>query len=151
MAQQRQSKNPSRGKPPRAPRRFAGGWVYISGKIMTVRGKISFNAVWTCAACLVLLAQVNLLWVAAVHRHEEEAVPARATATSSGDLHSQPGLARSLLCAPCQIVRNGAARPTLGTPSPSPATSTSIAFTFDPGEFAFHRPAVTYGRAPPLA
>src|SRR5215472_2068912 len=73
MAQQRQSKNPSRGKPPRAPRRFAGGWVYISGKIMTVRGKISFNAVWTCAACLVLLAQVNLLWVAAVHRHEEEA------------------------------------------------------------------------------
>ena len=108
-----------------------------------MRGKVS-------TACLVLLAQVNLLWVAAVHRHEEEAVPARATATSSGDPHSRPGLARSLLCTPCQIVRNGAARPTLGTLAPSPANSTSIAFTFHPGKFAFHRPSVTYGRAPPL-
>ena len=118
---------------------------------MVVRGKISFNAVWTCAAWLVLLAQVSLLWVAAVHRHEEEAVPARATATSSGDQHSASGLTRSLLCTPCQIVRNGAARPTLGTLAPSPANSTSIAFTFHPGKFAFHRPSVTYGRAPPLA
>ena len=134
-----------------APGGFARAWVCISGKIMIVRGKLSFDGVWTCAACLVLLAQVNLLWVAALHRHEEEAVPARTTATSSGEPHSQPGLERSLLCTPCQIVRNGAARPTLGTPAPSSATSASIAFTVDPGEFAFYRPSVTYGRAPPPA
>lgn len=118
---------------------------------MIVRGKVSFNAVWTCAACLVLLAQVNLLWVAALHFHEEEGLAVRGAPTYSGDPHSQPALERGLLCTPCQIVRNGAARPTLGTPAPSPATSTSITFAVDPGEFAFHRPTVTYGRAPPPA
>jgi hypothetical protein len=118
---------------------------------MIVRGKVSFNAVWTCAACLVLLAQVNLLWVAALHCHEEEGLAARGAPTYSGDLHSQPALERGLLCTPCQIVRNGAARPALGTPAPSAAASTSITFAVDPGEFAFHRPFVSYGRAPPPA
>jgi len=95
----------------------------------------------------VLLAQANLLWLVVVHRHDEETVPMAATAVNGA---ARQSLETGLLCTACQIVRHGAARPTLGTPVPSPVASTPIGFPDDAGVLAFHRLSVTYGRAPPL-
>ena len=120
-------------------------------KLRIMRGRVKVRPARICAACFVLLAQINFLWVSVLHRHEEGAPPARATALRGGDRWSQPLVATGPLCTACQIVRNSAARPTLGTPAPNPATSSPIRLIADPTESPFHVPYVAYGRAPPLS
>lgn len=97
-----------------------------------------------------LLAQINLVWVSVVHRHEEGPLPARAATLQGGNGPSQPVLATGLLCTACQILRQSAARLTLSTPAPIPAASSPVGFTVDPGESLLRAPRVAYGRAPPL-
>jgi hypothetical protein len=97
----------------------------------------------------VLLAQINLLWVAALHRHAEE-VSVRAAPVCGGDWQSYSAFDDGRLCTACQIVRHSAGRPSLDAPALKPAGSTPIGFTPDPGELTFRQPSVAYGRAPPL-
>ena len=101
--------------------------------------------------CLVLLAQINLFWVSVLHRHEEGTLPARGTTLQGGERSSGPVLATGLLCTACQIVRHGAARPTLGTRAPNLAASSPIRLTVDLSQSPFHARYVAYGRAPPLS
>ena len=125
-------------------------WGRTSSKIGVVRGKVNLHPVRTHAAWLLLLAQISLLWLAVLHRHQEEAVSARATAVHGGGQWPQPTLETGLICTACQIVRHSAARPALGTPAPNPAASTSLGVTADPSELILRQPSVVYGRAPPL-
>lgn len=121
----------------------------ISGRIKDVRGKANFHSARVGVVCLVLLAQANLLWVAALHRHDEEAAPKAAPAVNGAARQSQPVLETGLICTVCQVVRYSAARPTPSASAPNPAVSALIGFTADPHELTFHRPSVAYGRAPP--
>jgi len=98
-----------------------------------------------------LLAQINLFWLSVLHRHEEGTLPARATTLQGGARSSGLVLATGLLCTACQIVRHGAARPTLGTRAPNPAASSPMRLTADLNESPFHARYVAYGRAPPLS
>jgi len=110
-----------------------------------VRGRVRVPI----AVRFVLLAQINLLWVAALHRHAEE-VSVRAAPVCGGDWQSYSAFDDGRLCTACQIVRHSAGRPSLDAPALKPAGSTPIGFTPDPGELTFRQPSVAYGRAPPL-
>jgi len=103
------------------------------------------------AACL-LLAQVNLLWIAELHHHESSAPLApRAARLNPVDSQSQPVGENALLCPVCQIVRQSAARPSTGSPAPQSAASAPLQFVVSLESFHSHRPIAAFGRAPPLS
>ncbi|HEV2176522.1 MAG TPA: hypothetical protein VGW33_04875 [Terriglobia bacterium] len=103
------------------------------------------------AACL-LLAQVNLLWIAEWHHHEPPVPLARGAAkVFAGSSGQQPSRENALLCPVCQIVRQSAARPSTGSPAPESAASAPLQFVVSLESFHSHRPIAAFGRAPPLS
>jgi len=58
------------------------------------------------------MLQVNLLWLAGVHRHEPlEGFGPRSTTLHQANQHTQPVAQGGLVCTACQIIRHAAARP----------------------------------------
>jgi hypothetical protein len=102
-------------------------------------------------ACLAWL-QVNLLWVAALHRHGEIEIPLGTPATFQGGNHQpQPPVEGWVICSACQIVRHSAARPASSTPTVQTEAGSLFSPVVVPLDFPFFHPAALYGRAPPLA
>src|SRR2546429_4945362 len=78
----------------------------------------------TTTGILSLTLQVNLLWLAGVHRHEPLGrFGARSMALRQANQHTQPVAEGSLVCTACQIIRHAAARPVTGALNPQPPTS----------------------------
>lgn len=101
--------------------------------------------------CLVLF-QVNLLWVAALHRHETDGTAApEATALRRASRPQQPAAESPLLCTACQIVRHAAARTATGATAPEAQGSVFFLSGVALSAFHSHQPTALYGRAPPLA
>ncbi len=101
--------------------------------------------------CLMLF-QVNLLWVAALHRHETggAAAPAK-TALHRASQTQQPAAESPLLCTACQIVRHAAARTATSAPAPEAQGPVFFLSGLALSTFHSHQPTTLYGRAPPLA
>ncbi len=120
-------------------------------KSRTVRGSITNRYLRAVTTCCVLLAQVHLLWVAVLHRHEAVTVPVGATTVREVARHPQPAVESGVLCTACQIVRQSAARPAAGTPTPEPAAAVSLRPVVPSNEFYSYERTVVYGRAPPAS
>lgn len=103
-------------------------------------------------AFALLLVQVNLLWVAESHRHDTEAIGSgRATAIGRRSTQQSPAASAEYLCTVCQIVRHNAARPSTGAPAVQPIASVTFPVAATTNKLRSYRPAIVYGRAPPLA
>jgi len=118
---------------------------------MTVRRLVRIPIHRLVTIALVLLAQVQLLWVGALHQHESLAQP-QSTTIRPGRAGKQPALAYSeVLCPACQVVRHNAARTSARILALRPRVSTEslpdIAFP----DFYSRDLRVRYGRAPPLS
>jgi hypothetical protein len=99
-----------------------------------------------------MLFQVNLLWVAALHRHEADGTTAPpATTLHRANRPQQPAAESPLLCTACQIVRHAAARTSTSAPAPEARGSVFFLSGFAISTFHSHQPTALYGRAPPLA
>lgn len=109
------------------------------------------NLLRAVATCLLVL-QVNLLWIAGLHHHDEwVGLGGQAQSVRRGGSHTLPAEEAALFCPVCQIVRQSAARP--ATVSSAPALRASISRPLVLASTSFHSyfPVVAYGRAPPAA
>ena len=99
-----------------------------------------------------LFLQLNLLWTSALHHHDQDdpVVGSSRAALSSAQEHPSQNASSLAPCPVCQIVRLSAVRPAAAYQTPKPARCRY----FNPVLQAIlpysHRPAVVYGRAPPL-
>lgn len=101
---------------------------------------------------LVVLAQLHLLWVAALHHHEAISVPWQAAEVEGCEPHFHAAPADSgLFCTACQIVRHGAVRPAQGARAPQPEDASISHPLVASGTFYSHQPTAIFGRAPPLS
>ena len=102
-------------------------------------------------ACLAWL-QVNLLWIAALHRHGEIEILFRTPTTlQQGNRQPQLPVEGWVICAACQIVRHSAARPTSGAPTVRAEAQSLLYPVVVPFDFPFFHPTALHGRAPPDA
>jgi hypothetical protein len=104
------------------------------------------------AVVSVLLAwlQVNLLWVAATHRHGELEIPFRAPAAlQRGARQPQPPVEGWLICAACQIVRHSAAWPASNAPTFNTEVNSLFSPVVVPLDIPIFHPTALHGRAPP--
>lgn len=97
-----------------------------------------------------LLLQVNLLWVAALHRHEIFEITISSACVLRQASQAQQSAAESgLLCIACQIVRHAAARPSTGTTTAEALGAVSYLAAYTIRSFHSHQPSAFFGRAPP--
>jgi len=103
------------------------------------------------ATALILLAQLQLLWVAAVHCHELPVVPLSATIQPASSTQQTTSAGADVQCPACNLIHQSAARAVAIFSAQRPTVSSRYLFT------AFHVSArtcdlpVTRGRAPPLS
>jgi len=99
-----------------------------------------------------LLLQVNLLWVAALHHHAEfDVLPRTAAAMCAGNSQPAPLAESGVFCTACQIARHGAALPAAAASAPEPETEIFPGAVARPVRFHARQPKAVCGRAPPLA
>ncbi|HEV2492895.1 MAG TPA: hypothetical protein VG204_07455 [Terriglobia bacterium] len=99
-----------------------------------------------------LLFQVNLLWVAALHRHEIfEISTSHPSAIRQASQPQQPSADSGLLCIACQIVRHAAAWPSTGATASEAQGAVFFLATSSHSAFQSRQPSAHYGRAPPRA
>ncbi|MGH9830424.1 MAG: hypothetical protein ACREDR_45030 [Blastocatellia bacterium] len=105
----------------------------------------------TVATCLLAL-QVNLLWIAGLHHHDEwMGLLGQAQSVQQGGSHTLPAEEAALFCPICQIVRQSAARPATVSSAAALRASISRLLVLTSSSVHPHFPVVSYGRAPPLA
>jgi len=99
-----------------------------------------------------LLLQMNLLWVAALHHHAElDVLPRTAAALHARNKQPAPAAESGVLCTACQIARHGAARPAATASPTEPEAATFLGAVVRPIPFHSCQLHVVCGRAPPLA
>jgi len=99
-----------------------------------------------------LLLQVNLLWVAALHHHAGlDVLPRTAAAIHAGNRQAAPAAESGVLCTACQIARHDAARPVATASAPEPEAAVFLGAVARPIRFHARQPNAICGRAPPLA
>jgi hypothetical protein len=99
----------------------------------------------------ILLGQLQILWVAAVHQHEPWPVPQSAKIQAAGSARQPSPESSNVLCPACQIIRHNAARTSAGMLPPPPrvwvgqlaGTTIFTLLSWDS--------LVTRGRSPPLS
>jgi hypothetical protein len=102
-------------------------------------------------AWALLLMQVNVLLIAAVHHHGliGDLFQRQPVVTAASGPSGAAG--QTAFCMTCQIVRQGAARPALATPARQPDSPVLFIATSNPPISLSVERVVVYGRAPPLA
>lgn len=110
------------------------------------------RALRVAAVLWLALFQINLLWVAALHHHEQLTATRNTRAAVYGSDSSRgPAADSAVLCTACQIVRHAAARPATGAVAPASRASVSLVSVSWLDLFHSYRPSARYGRAPPRA
>lgn len=105
---------------------------------------------WIAAALLV--AQVSLLWISATHLHASGDIPGhKAPSVEETAPASQQAPDRLLICPVCQIIRNGTALPTAGSPPAQLLTASALRLIVFVRSPRSGQPLITCGRSPPLA
>src|SRR5579872_1495432 len=106
-----------------------------------------------CVAGGLLLLQLNLLGISALHHHDEDDWVAgnSSPACSRAQEHAKQNLSDLAPCPVCQIVRLSAVRPAVVQPTPEPAQRHYFALDLPTVLPYSPSPAAAYGRAPPLA
>ncbi len=103
------------------------------------------------ATALILLAQLQLLWIAAVHCHELPLVSLSATVQSAGSPSQTTPAGADVQCPACNLIHQSAARAVAVFSAQQPTVSSRFLLT------ALHVSARTCnlpalrGRAPPLS
>lgn len=117
-----------------------------------MRYRLIRRALRVAAILSLALFQINLLWVAALHHHEQLTAPRHAPAAVEGsDSPQGPVVDNGVLCTACQIVRHAAARPATGAVAPESRGSISLVNVSSLNVSHSYRPSARYGRAPPRA
>lgn len=100
-----------------------------------------------------LLTQLQLLWMAAFHWNEEPLPTTACIFTVQEDSRQAvPSGQGKNPCVVCQIVRQNAVRPGIGTPMPQPVNRRVYFRPAVPSRgFYSYQPNVANGRAPPLS
>jgi hypothetical protein len=97
-----------------------------------------------------VVLQVHLLCITIFHRHEETQVPWHIHCIHEGESQQSPSVESSVLCTACQIVRNSAFRPAAVAPLLSAALTVALPQRTATSHYHSLRPAIWYGRAPPV-
>ena len=103
------------------------------------------------ASSLLVLLQLHLLGVATLHQHGETPTLRQAPAITQSDVQSSTAGDSNLLCTACQIVHNGAAQPGSAAQVLPASTTITLVRRMTPNHYRSELPAMSYGRAPPLA
>jgi peptidoglycan/LPS O-acetylase OafA/YrhL len=102
------------------------------------------------APYVLVLLQVHLLCIIMFHRHNETTVPWHIHCIHVGGSQQSPSVESSVLCTACQIVRNSAIRPATVVPLLSAALMVALPQGAAASQYHSPRPAIWYGRAPPV-
>jgi len=105
---------------------------------------------YTLAVYSLVLLQVHLACISIFHRHGEMATRWHAPWVSGCGIQQSPAAGDTLPCTACQIVRHSAVRPATATVVFQPAVSVPLPPRLTQGIYRSLRPAISYGRAPPL-
>jgi hypothetical protein len=103
------------------------------------------------ATALILLAQLQLLWLAAVHCHELPLIPGAATIQSAAQTEQTTSAGADVQCPACNLIHQSAARAVAVFSAEQPTVSARYALAALPvSPRTCDLPAVR-GRAPPLS
>jgi len=105
---------------------------------------------YTLAVYSLVLLQVHLVCVAILHHHGETETRWHAPWVSGCGTQQSPAAGNSLPCTACQIVRHSAVQPATAMAVFQPAVSVPFPPRLTQGIYCSVRPAISYGRAPPL-
>jgi hypothetical protein len=101
--------------------------------------------------CLLAVLQVNLLGIAILHQHGETISQSHAPYVSGCEVPTSPFADGNLFCTVCQIVQHGAVQPANAAQVIPLSTSVQLVRSVAPSHYHSEFPAMSYGRAPPLA
>jgi len=103
------------------------------------------------ATILILFAQLQFLWMAAVHCHELPLVPRAATFQPFGP-SQQPGSAGAdVQCPACNVIHQSTAQTTAAFSAPQPSVSHRRPLAASPARTRTCDLPILRGRAPPLS
>ena len=105
----------------------------------------------TLTAFLLVVLQLHLFGVAALHRHGDSMAPRHGLRASAAATPFNSGADSQLLCTACQIVHHGAVQLTSAVQVLPSAASVPLARNTTPTNYLSELPAAHHGRAPPLA
>jgi hypothetical protein len=89
---------------------------------MSLRGLGRTRNSRSLITCALALLQLHIFWVTVFHHHDSLAFPLQPSTIQEGSQHTPLAADASLLCTACQIMRHGAAQPTVAFQLPAPAT-----------------------------
>jgi hypothetical protein len=101
--------------------------------------------------CALALLQLHISWVTVFHRHESPPFSLKPPTVQEGSRTVPLALEASLLCTACQIVRQGALRPTLSLQAPRPGSAAPLRIAVLRNHLSSLQTIVIFGRAPPLS
>ena len=103
------------------------------------------------ATTLILLAQLQLLWVAAVHQHELPFVPLSATLQPASPTQQPASAAVEALCPACTLIHQSTAQAPAEFSAQQPSVSVRSPLVTSPARSLSCDLPVSRGRAPPLS
>jgi len=103
------------------------------------------------ATTLILLAQLQLLWVAAVHCHELPLGPLSARFQPTSPTQQPASAGADVLCPACNLIHQSATQALAGVSAPQPSASERYALAALPVNSLSCDVPVSRGRAPPLS
>ena len=118
---------------------------------MAVRGLFRNRYLRPVITCALTLLQVNLLWLALIHRHDVFPYSTQPVTVQQGRRQSPLVVDSALLCNACQIVRLSALRPSVSPQVPRIASLVPLRLAVFRTDLRGHQRLVVFGRAPPLS
>jgi hypothetical protein len=103
------------------------------------------------AMTFVLFAQLQLLWVAAVHCHQLPLVPLSATLQRTSPTQPPGSVGADLLCPACNLIHQSATQASAGFLAQQPSVSERYPLAASPVNSLSCDVPVSRGRAPPLS
>jgi hypothetical protein len=103
------------------------------------------------ATTLILLAQLQLLWIAAVHCHELPLGPLSARFQPTGPTQQPASAGADVLCPACSLIHQSTAQASVVFSAPRPSVSERYALAALPVNSLSCDVPVSRGRAPPLS